>query len=120
MDSDNKSLKEHKLTIKELCGIQKKLLKLTDFKKYHVPQLMNQAVTLVIFVYFACGLIASQGQQSCEILRATNKNAYGGTVGATIAALAMNFPFFQIMKYLLILTWFRVGKYLQRPFGHDR
>ena len=120
MDSEDKSLKEHKLCVKELGGIQKKLLNLTDFKKYHLPELMNQAVTLVIFVYFFCGLIASQGQQSCEILRATNKDAYGGRVGSTITALLMNFPFFQIMKYLLILTWFRVGKYLQRPFGHDR
>ena len=58
--------------------------------------------------------------QSCEDLRANNENAFGGMVGSTMMALAMNFPFFQIMKYLLILTWFRVGKYLQRPFGHDR
>ena len=120
MDSSNPSLKEHKLTVKEIAGIHKKLLELTNFKKYQVPRLMNQAVTLVIFVYFACGLIASQGKQSCEDLRANNENAFGGIVGSTMMALAMNFPFFQIMKYLLILTWFRVGKYLQRPFGHDR
>ena len=120
MDSANPSLKEHKLTIKELGGIQKKLIALTDFKNYQIPQLMGQAVTLVIFVYFFCGLFASQGLKSCEELRANDNNAYGGKGGATIVAMMMNFPFFQIMKYLLILTWFRVGKYLQRPFGHDK
>ena len=119
-DPADPSLKEHKEIVKELSGIQKKLLQLTDFKVYSLPGLINQAVTLVIAVYFLCGLIASQGTQSCVDVIGNNPNAYGGPVGATIMAMAMNFPFFQIMKYFLILTWFRVGKYLQRPFGHDR
>jgi hypothetical protein len=114
MDENSFLLAEHKFLVKEIAGIQTRLLGLSYFKHYHMPGIMIQAITIVVVVYFTLGLIASQGTVTC------NAKDPGGTSASLFAALAMNFPFFQVLKYLLLITWFQVAKYLNNPFGHDR
>ena len=113
-DENEHLLKEHKGLVKEIAGIQKGLLRLSDFKQYRMPHIMKQAITIVIVVYFVCGLIASQGTVAC------GEFADEGSGVSFGVAIIMNFPFFQVLKYLLILGWFLVANEVSNPFGFDR
>ena len=74
---------------------------------------------MAVIVYFGCGIFASQGTTTCENILKDSGNS--GTIGGAIfLAFIMNFPFFQVIKYVLVLTWFIVAKMVARPFGHDR
>ena len=119
MDVHNKVLNEHKAIVKEIADIQHKMIQITHFLHYRMSPTMHQAITLAIFVYFGCGLFASQGTFTCEEILQSSANT-GGIAGSVFTALIMNFPFFQVMKYLLLLTWFQVAKDVAQPFGHDR
>jgi hypothetical protein len=119
MSTNKKLLAEHKGIVKEIAGIQKSLIKITHFLQYRMSPTMHETILLAVIVYFGCGLLASQGTNSCEDILKNSGNS-GSIAGAIFQALIMNFPFFQVIKYILVLTWFHVAKHVARPFGHDR
>ena len=119
MSTNKKLLAEHKGIVKEIAGIQKSMIRITQFFHYHMNPTMQQTIVLAVIVYFGCGLLASQGTTTCENILKDYGNS-GTIAGAIFSAFTYNFPFFQVIKYILVLTWFYVAKMVARPFGHDR
>ena len=114
MDKSNPLLIEHKYIVKEINRIQQKLLDLTRFQSYRMPHTINQVITIVVWVYFGSGIIGHQGIVTC------GSEIDGGSGVNLGTALIMNFPLFEVVKYLLILGWFQVASYVSDPFGLDR
>ena len=114
MNEGNKLLKEHKNFVGTIDGIQKKLSQLTMFYETRTPHIQYQAITLAVWCFLVLGLISSQGTVSQGEL-----NNCGSGVHIT-TALVVNFPFFQIMRYVLIFGWLRIANHVRFPFGLDR
>ena len=99
---------EHKFMVSQLNNFQAKLVKLTDYFEMRMPVIQTQVMHIAVWVFLILGIIAGQG---------TICGSESG--GFTAVALLLNFPFFQLMKYLLIFGWLQAAKYVQLPFGSD-
>ena len=87
-----------------LATFQAKLVKLTNYFEIRLPAIQTQVITISVWFFLIIGLIAEQGT--------TSNCSHGFAI-----SLFLDFPFFQLMKYLLIFGWLRVASYVQLPFG---
>lgn len=97
--------------IKEIMGtIQNFQDRLSDVLRYdenQVPDMIVQAIRLATYFWIFMGIFASQGLVNKE---------HNVPLGV---ALLMNFPLFEIVKFVLVMSWLKTAMYLQNPFGGD-
>ena len=78
------------------------------YSEHPTPDLIHQAIRAAVGFWMLMGIFSSQGLITKE-----------DGVPLEIA-LIMNFPLFQVIKYILILSWVKTAFILQNPFGFDK
>ena len=106
-DSKSKMIPaEHKYLVSILNKFQSQLVTLTHYFENRVPRIQTQVIRMGVWGFLIIGLISGQGTTNdCE-----------HNLGIS---LLIDFPFLQLMKYLLLFGWLRVAYYVQLPFGSE-
>ena len=99
---------EHKDVVQKIHNFQAKLVMLTKFFEFRMPQIQTQVITIAVWLFLVIGVVAGQGTfNKCDQYN-------------MVIALMINFPFFQLFKYILIFGWLKTANYCQLPFGSDK
>ena len=105
---DKEVPKDPKEILTAINAYQNDLLKIVTHFENRLPQVQIKIVQIAVFAFIALGVISGQG----TLNRFTHPD-FGW------AAIILNFPFIEIVKYALIIGWMKVAIFLQNPFGGD-
>jgi len=86
----------------QIVAFKAKLQSCKTFGNIPVPLVYNQVVTLAVYIYFGCTLIADQW-----------------VVGTNSSGLDLWYPFYGTLKFLFFWGWLSTARALYNPLGED-
>lgn len=99
-----------------ILNYQNALEQLNKEYYFNIPGLMHQVISLALYFFFFLGVFAGQNLS----IYTNDSTIEEHNTASMIGRLALNFPFYFIAKYMLLIGWIKLAEDLQSPFGDDK